>query len=1409
MSGNSLSQRKAQLDKQEREHLEDIVTKMRKRVENNVEFQLKQKGLDPKNENRDAVDEDTHNFVEAINLETVDGGSWSEAFDQYVTGVGYTIINRLSALRCMEVRGFIDEEVTVFKDNGLTPAAETLVHEEFLLEDEAIVEAYHNVCNDLAQEIKILFDPSSVYSLIDPDDDTFEELCGMLDSVPDKVWRADDVLGWVYEYYNHGKLDSLRNKAQSSGLDVGDVAAANQFYTPHWVVRMLTDNSLGKLYLEHTGELNSVISEQKNLSPEERKNRPLSMDISPTIADFCTYLTPEEREPVSPEFDHPREINVIDPACGSGHFLLYAFDVLERIWLSETNIAGDKIPSKILEHNIYGVDLDLRACQLAAFSLYLKGRTRASAEGADQFEMPEVGIVCANAKIADVSSAEAVFAEVAGDHPELKQTLHEILTSFETVHGLGSLLDVRGTLEEEFEREDQQLTWDDTFSQAHTLSDFLESLREAISQNKTTNGGKESFLARDLRSFIRLLEILSQKYHVSLMNPPYGSRQGRSGRMPKEVHEYVQSRYQYTPEYYISFAEVCQRLVRSEGRIGMLVPRSFMFKRRFEDFRLDFIEQKGSFDFLAEFGLGVLDNATIRTIGTVIRSTSQNADRIGDFYRLHDVSDKENVFYETLFGQRENDSIKRHYQRQMEEFLEIPGAPISYWVPPEIREIYEADTVLDPERGRVDADGVGVVLNGLQTGNNERFVHKFWENKLENGWTPFAKGGVDSWIVPRMTQSVYWGETGTEVRRSPGSGLFNESYYFNESLTFNLVKEGGRRFGYLNEQSIFASGTGPAFIPTVDINLWSLLPYLNSTLVTYLMLAQTPDRHWQVGSVSKLPWDPELSETPRLPELSTKIFHQLRSLRKYEYDSPYYNGPLLLHLYGAASSLLTHLDHPHRHVSDEQDVQSPELTAEVPIQDAIERGVRHLSELESSINELSNEIDKFVIEHLDVNSIHLDQINQEIALRTNQNPKDSVDLIDSSLNTESFVENLLHHLLCKIVSEAEDGIVPTEPIPNEPSALDQIQNKFEEIFGEYADMRLSEVDSILGDRPADNNPFPNVQAWIKEQAFKHHIGESDRTPIVWRLTTKRLATDSVAEGFACFVDFHSFESNLIDRLQNHYLEPRRAYLRERRSAANRQRNDDSLSTTKQSEAAEKYKRYESSLQQISLFEDKLANLAQPSPREWPEHNKQIATNATDKVAKFRDRTVSLLETLKNLTTLDDVDMKKLFSPTFYETVQENQDEWLDALNDLENAFEAYTADGCEPVEAHLYDLFGYYKNLVGSAHYASNGILFMTYYFNNIEDIGQSQIVDENNSQRQRLLSELSSDIKEYKDLANEIGEACDEIKGDIPSEWTERALSEITTAGYQPNQKYGVVINIKPLVEAKIVPETVEQQVI
>ncbi|AGB34139.1 hypothetical protein C488_15637 [Natrinema pellirubrum DSM 15624] len=830
MASDSLSQRKAQLDKEEREHLEDVVTEMRERVEDNVEFQLTQKGLDDEPEDVDSLDEDTQQLVEAIELEAVDGETWSEAFDQYVTGVGYTIVNRLAALRCMEVRGFIDEEVTVFKDNGLTPAAETLVHEEFLLEDEAILEAYHNACDDFAEEIEILFDRSSPYSLIDPDDDTLEELCAKLDSVPDEVWRADDVLGWVYEYYNVKLLDELRRKGDREGLEPEDVPPANQFYTPHWVVRMLTDNSLGKLYLEHTGELQDIVETQEKFSPDERKNRALSPDESTDIADFCTYLVPSEEDEEPTDFDHPEELRVIDPACGSGHFLLYAFDVLERIWRAETDLANEEIPRKVLQHNLYGVDLDMRACQLAAFNLYLKGRTRAEAEGADGFEMPEVGIVCADAKIADVSGVQDVFEEVADSRAGVEDTLEKILDAFEEVHGLGSLLDVRGTLGELFTDESggQQLALTDDFTATHTLSNFLHALRDAVSEHRD----EDSFLAQDLKSFIRLLDILSQDYDVALMNPPYGAQ----GRMPDLVQNYVESRYEYGPEFYINFFEVCDSLTTEGGRIGMLIPRSFMFKRSFHEFREDFIGERGGFDFLAEFGLGILDNATVRTVGAVVRSGASQTGT-GTFIRLHDADSrqKEEVFTNEVLANTESE-IKRVYNVPLADFGKIPKTPLSYYTPDILRALHENDLKLDAGAASIEGDSVCDVKTGLQTGDNDRFIRTHWEVPDFDDFVAFTKGGSEAWVLPQTSLALYWGDDGMEIKRQESSVVRNEQYYFDEGLTWTYIKEGGRRFGYFPSGGIFDQ-KGPMTFPNEDLSAWTLLAVLNSELFHGLFLS--------------------------------------------------------------------------------------------------------------------------------------------------------------------------------------------------------------------------------------------------------------------------------------------------------------------------------------------------------------------------------------------------------------------------------------------------------------------------------------------------------------------------------------------------------------------------------------------
>ena len=1440
MDGQSTHPRKAQLDKKEREHLEDVVTEMRDRVEANVRYQLEDEyDLDEKPDDDASLSETPDDLVDAIELEAVDGNDWDEAYEQYITGVGYTIVNRLAALRCMEVREFIDDEVTAFREDGLTPAADRLVTEEFMLEEEAVLEAYRNACDDLAEEIEILFDRSTAYSLIDPDDDTYEDLCGMLDEVPDEVWQADDVLGWVYEYYNVKLLDDLRRKGDREGLDPEDVPAANQFYTPHWVVRMLTDNSLGKLYLEDTGELSEAVETQESLTPDERKNRPLSPYESPDIADFCTYLVPSEEEGEPPAFDGPRDIRVIDPACGSGHFLLYAFDVLERIYRAETDLDHAEIPREILRNNLYGVDLDMRACQLAAFNLYLKGRTRAEAEGADGFDMPEVGIVCADAKVADIEGVEEVFDEVADGKSDVEDALRRILDAFEEVHGLGSLLDVRGTLgdlfEDDSEQEGVQITLGDDPREDHTLGQILHSLRDAVDQHRE----EDSFLAQDLRSFVRLLDVLVQDYDVSLMNPPYGTR----NRMPNSVQNYIESHYRYPAEFYINFYEIGEEITKPNGRIGMLVPRTFMFKHRFRDFRADFVSGHSSFDFLAEFGIGILDNATVNTASMVVRSEDDRKTE-GTFFRLYDIpkGEKERKFLEQTSGVEQG--IKRRFDVELSDFSIVPGNSICYSTPEQVRELHRTDLKLDADQAGIDAQSVGVAKQGVATTNNDRHLRLHWEVGNFETFRPIARGGADAWILPKVLETANWQNDGIEIKRTgPTVRTPNEDLYGKSGLTWARIKQTGRRFGYFPSGGLF-SDNGYIFIPEGEESLWILMAVLNSDLYHGLFLSLTTGRHWNAGEVGSIPWYQSLNDATKIENLAKQQYEIKVKDRADNPTSPYYIGARLL-----PSSYLSDFYYNHPHAAQlskalEIGVSGSDKSIHHLCEEIIETQVDRENELENIFENINQEVCSI----LDIDSGAQERVREDILMRTSERTRE--ERVTSVSNADDFdelvlseVKKLVHHLVLEAVAKKDDGIVPIRSGNSQPDILDLIENRFKDAYDEHAEDRLVEVDDILGAESAADEAYPNLRSFIEDDLFAYHVDTMENTPIVWKLSTARLLADAKGEGFACFVDYHGIDASLFDRLSNEYLEPRKAELRDRRSAANQRRNDESLSTTERSDATDEFEFCSSALEQIAEFEEVLQELGSTNERDFDDDDRERVEELAPKVAAFREETAERIETMAELRERKGEEwFEDTFSPSFWEKVSEWRDEWLDALSDLEHACEEYAKPTGEPVEAHLADLFDYFNwRLKGSDHYSSTGMLFMTYYF----DSAGAELLNEDGepfetlTEDERMLASLAMGLDdtsitsgeylkqmvddnddvdsveglpplaEFKSLAEEIDDRCQMVYKQIPSDWSDRALSEITTAGYQPNKKHGVVINITPLVEKNIVPEVVEEKVL
>ena len=1420
MTGTTVDSTGVQLDRSTRSVVERAVLSMRSTAEADLRYQLTDRyGLDdPETVPEGLTEEDRERrsaLREAIEREAVDGHDWPEAVERYIQGTGYTVVNRLAALRCMEARGFLDRPVTQFREDGRTPAADPLMDEEFLPRDEALLEAYRRACDGLAEEVELLFDRDSAYSQLEPRPRTFEELCRTLDEVPEAAWRADDVLGWVYQYYHIEELDELRSKAGREGLDPEDVAPANQFYTPHWVVRMLTDNSLGKLYLERVDGLEAAVEAQEPLSPEERKHRSLDPEETPTVADLCTYLVPGSEAGGSTEWSDPSELRVIDPACGSGHFLLYAFDVLERIWWAERpDIPRQEVPSKILRHNLYGVDIDLRACQLAAFNLYLKARSRAETEGTESFELPPLNIVCADARVAELEEAEAVFAEVTEENSREREALETILETFRGSYGLGSLLDVKGTLQEELAEQHQQ----ELFEEWAGPEELLHELVQAVERRR----GDGSFLVRDLKSFLRLLEVLADDYDVALMNPPYGSSSG--GRMPDSVRDYVENHYQYPPQYYINFFEASERLIRAKGRVAMLVPRTFMYKKTYQSFREDFVGERGAFDFLAEYGIGILDNATVRTVGTVVREEKQQTDedRRGLFLRLHDkeTEEKELAFANAICGEEiDSQGVQRVFRCKLSDFGQFPGTPLSYWVPSQVRRLYDSSIVFDANNARLERKSLGSANVGLQTGNDDRFYRYFWEvGDAYDRWKPLAKGGEDAFILPRIVHVVLWENKGEELKRYSGSYVRNEHRYFRAGLTWTTLKETGRRFGLLHPDSIF-SHAGYCFFPH-ETSVWPILAYTNSSVFHYLMLGLTLYRGWMVGKVSAIPWFESLEEDEELIATAKKLFDEVKQVRRSDPQSPYYTGPSFLQR--RSTNGQTFFEHPH---SDdlEEDEDGAELLSDVSqstsLSEIREGLFEGYSRRETRIVETSERLDDLVFSHFGIDGPEERVIRQEIVLRSKgeegQHEQSLAETDGKVLDVSDVAQHLLHYLGMKCLREDEDGVVPLLKlgVEEEPGFFERLVESFTEIWGDHAPDRLLEVDQGLGDRaPTGGDSYPNLRAWLKEDLFSYHTSTFKNTPFLWRLTTERLVPDAKGEGFGCVIDYHQLTASTFDTLHQRYLQPRRAALRERRDAADQRRRDQSLAAAERGEAEEEFQRCRSGIEQIGALEDALRELARPQPRDWTVEDRALAEGLRPRVARFRERLGERLETLDQLwETAADAWLEETFSPTFREKVEENRREWVDALEDLETACEAYAKPAGEPVEAHLYDLFVYYQDdLIGSTHHGSNGIFFLNYYFSK----GGQYLTEEGEPRSglqdsERLLAELARKTDADVELGREIAEGCAELADRIPSDWEERALAEVTTAGYRPVKKHGVRINITPLAEAGLVPELVEKKVL
>lgn len=778
--------------------------------------------------------------------------------------VAYTWFNRLAALRYLDARGWHP-----FHARVLTPASTEETQPELLklIRNGALPQELHSHTelarlNDLLDGRFPSPDPQGeVYrhlvlaacrfyhsllpdlferlndetELLLPDDllteHSFAE--GFRSEMSDEDCGEVEVLGWLYQFYIAEKKDAVMKRR--SAVPSEDIPAVTQLFTPHWIVRYLVDNSLGRLWI---------------------LNRPNSR-----LRDQIPYYIEGEAETDFLKVTRPEEVRLIDPAVGSGHMLTYAFELLYAIY-EEEGYAPSEIPGLILRHNLYGVDIDPRAAQLASLALVLKAREKSRRFfQPGQMVQPNV-IALQDVRFEDQELREYVRALDLGEL--FDGPAHELLRQFQDGTTIGSLI------------------------QPVLNGDEIHQLRRQV-EEKEVHG--ELFLNRTHQKVLRVLEqaeYLTQRYDVSVANPPY---MGRSG-MPGTLRAFIDDKHGDAKHNLFSvFMERLAAFVNRGGPVGMVTLQNWMFLARFQDFRHRFLRTR-ELRSLLHLGAKAFDSITGEVVQTAafVFQTKSGSELPIHFFRLVDGEDsdsKRRSFLEALQGGQS----ARRFIVATRNFEVITGAPLCYWASTREFELFEDHPVL----------GSGLVAReGMATGSNEVFL-RYWHEvprarigfgcatvresvESKKRWFPYNKGGGELRWFGNNEFVVDWESDGKRIRafRDEKTGRvrshnYNGEYAFREGITWSSIGSGRLSARYSKLGFLFdAKGT----MGFPDGSLPYSLGLLNSVVGTRFVSLLSPTLDFKIGHVLSVP----LVESGRAIPVVSKLVEEAIAIAQADWD---------------------------------------------------------------------------------------------------------------------------------------------------------------------------------------------------------------------------------------------------------------------------------------------------------------------------------------------------------------------------------------------------------------------------------------------------------------------------------------------------------------------------------------------
>ncbi|MDH5100585.1 BREX-1 system adenine-specific DNA-methyltransferase PglX [Lactobacillus kefiranofaciens] len=747
-------------------------------------------------------------------------------YKDFVDEVAYTWFNRIIAIRFMEVNNYLPSRVRVLSSEegknepdivneameigddlgGYSVQDKKLISNALTEKTPELMDSLYTMlfikqCDALSEILSGLFEETSNYLklLFTPhyDRGVIREL---IDEIPEECFDVKQegqvqIIGWLYQYYNnvpHEKVVNMNGKA----IKKDEIPAATQLFTPDWIVRYMVDNSLGKYYLERHSD-STIRQELKYLLPDEIK----SVDENQDIIGY----------------------KLLDNAMGSGHILVYAFDLFMKMYVEQGYSKRDAA-QQIIENNLFGLEIDKRAFQLAYFSIMMKGREydrrflrRKPTTNLYYFEDLHV-----YNEFYDLISDEVV-----------KENLKKLVNDFSDATELGSITKIDENID-------------------------LNSIEKAIAGLEFENGldvfGYKEMRKQILKT-IKIARIIAKKYEVIVTNPPY------MNKFDKTLKKYLRDNYKkYSKDLFSVFVYHNVHQLVKDGYAGYMTPLVWMFIKTYEPLRHDIISNF-KIDSLIQMEYSAFEEATV-PIDTFVLKNS--VDKIGTYLRLSNFKGGMAVQEQKVLEAISNPTVKYLYHTDQSNFDKIPGSPIAYWA--------SRNLINDFEKGMHLGEIVQAKV-GLQTGDNRRFLRQWFEVRVDNisfdsqsirdsidsrkKWFPLNKGGAYRKWYGNYDYIVNWRNDGYEIRHFTNdrgkvrSRPQNVEFYFKSGVTIPSITSGDVNSRIYFQGFVFDHATTSLF--TNKINPYAILSFLNSNTVNYLIKILNPTINSGALTFSKLP----------------------------------------------------------------------------------------------------------------------------------------------------------------------------------------------------------------------------------------------------------------------------------------------------------------------------------------------------------------------------------------------------------------------------------------------------------------------------------------------------------------------------------------------------------------------------